>query len=105
MGSHRLRLTSIWLRFTYLALIIEVNSHWNLGSLGVTQESPLTTEQLVNTGAIEVFQNVCLLGTNQAMHSDPNTVSKWDAGNRPKDTLQGTTVWINEFQVLHSIEI
>ena len=72
---------------------------WEVASLGVGHVGLSSIDALVQIGAVDVFNGSCLGGTNYTMHSDPNPMLP--RAQYPRSVhLDGTTIWINEFQAV-----
>ena len=86
----------IWLLFPALTVVGE---QWLVSSLGVGHAGLTSIDDLAQVGAVDAFNASCLGGTNHTMHSEPNPVRP-RAQHPHSVQLEGTTIWINEFQAV-----
>lgn len=92
-----------WLIFATAVLAMSLLNHsstaetWEINGLGISHSRLSTVGELVQGNYVDMFEKTCLGGTNFTMHSDPNPVRSM-IPNMP--VLEGTTVWINEFQAV-----
>ena len=81
----------------FVTTIIASAETWDISGLGMPHSRLMTVDDLVRGNYIDMFQQSCLGGTNFTMHSDPNPVRMMIPGI---PILEGTTIWINEFQAV-----